>query len=552
MNNRPCQIDCRMTERTRQRCHALGMPTICCDLEGAHPAACSICTNNDQSVAAALRTESAQARVRELARTWSGQELPEPMEFIPGLSAIPVQINGKRGRAGYVVALTREPDEQACINASHALADWVGVERNAFVSSVKRIAAHPATSLGTIAALLHWTQDDSTELADREGALDEFSDRLTESYEEITLLYKLSRLMTEVAAPGRFVEQACAELHATMSYGWVGAAFIADHAVARELAGRRIIHAGPNGAERSVRPVLATALERATAGALITIPSQDLARDAGVQASGDVALSRIISGDKFVGVIAAGEKRGGDTGVSSSDLKLLDAAAGSMGVFFENAALYDDQQAMFLGVLQTLTAAIDAKDRYTCGHSERVAHLAVRLAERVEMAADAVERLRISGLVHDIGKIGVPESVLSKPGRLTDAEFEQIKKHPEIGVRILRGLPQLSDVLPGVLHHHERWDGAGYPHRLAGEQIPLPARLLAVADAFDAMSSTRTYRAALPRTAVLEEIRRCAGAQFDPALAREFVRLDFAEYDRLVETHLKADPRSDGAREAAA
>ncbi len=487
-----------------------------------------------------------------MARAWSEQELPEPTEFIPGMHAIPVQVSGRRGRTGYVVALTRDPDEQMCILASHTFAEWVGVERNAFVSSLKRIAAHAMTSMGTVAALLHWTQDDSTELAGRDDALDEFSDRLTESYEEITLLYKLSMLMTEVAAPGRFVEQACAELHATMSYGWVGAAFIADHTVARELAGRRIIHASPTGSERSIRPVLAIALDRASAGAVVTLPRHELERDAGVHAAGDVAISRIISGDKFVGVIAAGEKRGGDTDVASSDLKLLDAAAGSMGVFFENAALYDDQQAMFLGVLQTLTAAIDAKDRYTCGHSERVAHLAVRLAERVGMPADAVERLRISGLVHDIGKIGVPESVLSKPGRLTDAEFELIKKHPEIGVRILRGLPQLSDVLPGVLHHHERWDGAGYPDRLAGEHIPMPARLLAIADSFDAMSSTRTYRSALPRSAVLEEIRRCAGAQFDPALAREFVCLEFSEYDRLVETHLKSDPRSDKALEAAA
>jgi len=275
-------------------------------------------------------------------------------------------------------------------------------------------------------------------------------------------------------------------------------------------------------------------------------------QEVGVDPGGDIGLCQVMRGDRKVGVIAMGAKIGVERDITSADLKLLEAAATSMGVFFENASLYDDQQAMFLGVLQALTAAIDAKDRYTCGHSERVATLAVELGRRVGLSEEEVERLRISGLVHDIGKIGVPEAVLTKPGRLTDDEFDQIKQHPEIGVRILRDLPQLADVLPGVLHHHERWDGNGYPHGLSGEGIPLFARLLALADSFDAMSSSRTYRSAMPRTAVLEEVQACAGTQFDPALAREFVRLDFTVYDRMVAAHIRRDPRAPGRREDAA
>jgi HD-GYP domain-containing protein (c-di-GMP phosphodiesterase class II) len=147
------------------------------------------------------------------------------------------------------------------------------------------------------------------------------------------------------------------------------------------------------------------------------------------------------------------------------------------------------------------------------------------------------ERVRIAGLVHDVGKIGVPESVLCKQGKLTDAEFAAIKRHPEIGFNILRDITLLEDVLPAVLHHHERFDGNGYPHRIAGEAIPLMARLLAVADTFDAMSSTRSYRAAMARGFVLAEIERCAGSQFDPKLAKLFLSIDLSEYDRIVARH---------------
>jgi HD-GYP domain-containing protein (c-di-GMP phosphodiesterase class II) len=163
-----------------------------------------------------------------------------------------------------------------------------------------------------------------------------------------------------------------------------------------------------------------------------------------------------------------------------------------------------------------------------------VAHLSCRLAAALGLDEHSAERVRIAGLVHDVGKIGVPEAVLCKTGRLTDEEFALIKTHPEIGHRILKDIPHFDDVLPGVLRHHERWDGKGYPGGLAGEAIPLVARILALADTFDAMSSTRSYRPALPREKVLEDFRRCAGTQFDPALVERFLTLDFVEFDRMV------------------
>jgi HD-GYP domain-containing protein (c-di-GMP phosphodiesterase class II) len=136
-----------------------------------------------------------------------------------------------------------------------------------------------------------------------------------------------------------------------------------------------------------------------------------------------------------------------------------------------------------------------------------------------------------------VGKIGVPEAVLQKPGRLDPEEFEQIKKHPEIGARILRDVKQIQDIIPGVLHHHERYDGKGYPAGLAGENIPLMGRIICLADCFDAMTSSRTYRKALPLEVALTEIRRCAGTQFDPTLADAFLEIAPATLAELLKDH---------------
>ena len=195
---------------------------------------------------------------------------------------------------------------------------------------------------------------------------------------------------------------------------------------------------------------------------------------------------------------------------------------------------------LFVGSIRALLAAVEAKEPYTRGHSERVAHVAAQLAAAIGLPEKQVELYRVTGLVHDIGKIGVAEAVLRKPGRLEPEEFEQIKLHPEIGYRILRDVAAMHDAIPGVLHHHEKWDGKGYPHGLSGEQIPLIARVLALADSFDAMSSNRSYRSALPREKVLAEIARCAGTQFDPKLAPIFVGLDLTSFDELLATHAKA------------
>lgn len=204
------------------------------------------------------------------------------------------------------------------------------------------------------------------------------------------------------------------------------------------------------------------------------------------------------------------------------EASLLSSVGAMLGIHSSNRDLYREQSEFLATVVRALTSAIDAKDPYTCGHSDRVARISVRLAKELGCDPETLHTLYMSGLLHDIGKIGIDDAVLRKPGMLTDEEFEHIKQHPELGYRILADIKQLSDVLPAVLHHHEQWDGRGYPFKLASEQIPLIARIVAVADAFDAMSSDRPYRKGMPEEKVHDVFRRGAGKQWDPAVIEAF------------------------------
>jgi putative nucleotidyltransferase with HDIG domain len=174
----------------------------------------------------------------------------------------------------------------------------------------------------------------------------------------------------------------------------------------------------------------------------------------------------------------------------------------------------------YLGVIGALAAALDARDPYTAGHSERVAHLSVAIGHQMGLSEDELEVLRLGALLHDIGKIGVSDAVLRKPGTLTDDELEQIKRHPSLGARILRPLNFLSEHIAIVELHHEQPDGCGYPFGLKGEEVPLFARIVHVADAFDAMTTARAYRPGRPATEAIAELWRCAGTGFDLAVVQ--------------------------------
>ena len=201
--------------------------------------------------------------------------------------------------------------------------------------------------------------------------------------------------------------------------------------------------------------------------------------------------------------------------------KLLSIIASRAAAAIENARLYEDLQATFQQTIEGLAKAIDKMDRYTSGHSDRVAVYATFLAMKLGLSPAEVEIVRQSALMHDIGKIGCVLN-LNKPGKLTNDEYEVFKKHPAYGRDILDPIKFLHPLIPGVHLHHERWDGRGYPLRMKGNEIPLIARIISVADTYDAMTSDRSYRRALPHEVAVAEIDRCRATQFDPDVAGTF------------------------------
>ena len=211
----------------------------------------------------------------------------------------------------------------------------------------------------------------------------------------------------------------------------------------------------------------------------------------------------------------AGEVTNSEVEFGTVEASLMSSVATILGIHGGNITLYQEQADFFASVVRALTSAIDAKDPYTCGHSDRVARLSVCLARRIGCTDDELDTIYLSGLLHDIGKIGIDDNVLRKPGALTEAELEHIKTHPRLGYKILDGVKQLDKVLPVVLHHHEAWDGGGYPDGLKGEECPRLARIVAVADSIDAMSSDRPYRRGIPDEKLDRILRDGAGRQWD-------------------------------------
>ncbi len=241
----------------------------------------------------------------------------------------------------------------------------------------------------------------------------------------------------------------------------------------------------------------------------------------------------LISKGDVIGVIEAVNKKGGKK-FTESDKEFFTALASQAAIAIQNAQYYSELRKLFLSTVRSLTAAIDAKDPYTRGHSERVTKYSVMLAKMLKLPHSEIEKVQLAGLLHDIGKIGVDEKILQKPGRLTPEEYKEIQKHPVIGESIMKPISALKDILPGIRNHHERWDGKGYPDKLVGKKIPLLGRIISLADTYDAITSDRPYRKSKSIKFALEEIKRCSGSQFDPELAKIFIQAVKSKKDKTV------------------
>ena len=207
-----------------------------------------------------------------------------------------------------------------------------------------------------------------------------------------------------------------------------------------------------------------------------------------------------------------------------------------------NTELQDKSEELekaYLDTIGILRQTVEAKDPYTRGHSDRVSEFSVLIGKKMGLDDETLHTLKIGGLFHDIGKIGIPDSILLKESKLSDEEYSQIKNHPTIGAHMLGDAAVFKDIIPIVKHHHERFDGRGYPSQLAGENIPFIARIAAVADTFDAMTSKRTYRDALPLSVVKEEIEKRSGTQFDPKIAKVFLDILNNDYKSITDIQEK-------------
>ena len=459
----------------------------------------------------------------------------------PGLQAHLTPVTHRRRLLGWLVVLARTGTILPSEDIQRA-ADRAGLDLSALLMAAGRLPLIPSLQLPALVSLVGHMHDDLLASTSSSLELSSVTEQLSGVYEEISLLYKISSGMRFSQKPHTFLEMVCREVQEIGNLSAVAVAYATREEESKPpVVGEMAVLFGPCALQgKNLLDALhAPILESLTLGEACVHNDLSAVTDAsGLPAS----LQRfvcvpLIRDKRYLGILLAIDKNDRSE-FTSVDLKLLSNVGNQCSIFLENAALYQDMQDLFMGVLHSLTHSIDAKDAYTRGHSQRVAELSRDLARKIGLPEEQCERVYLSGLLHDVGKIGVPEAVLTKPGRLSDAEFEAIKKHPAIGAQILENIKQLQDVIPGVLYHHERWDGRGYPYNLAGENIPLFGRIICVADSFDAMSSTRTYRPALPLEAALAEILRCAGTQFDPTLAHIFNSLDFGPYRRSISEQL--------------
>ncbi len=210
---------------------------------------------------------------------------------------------------------------------------------------------------------------------------------------------------------------------------------------------------------------------------------------------------------------------------SRGNIEFYKTLSNHLSISIHNALLFSKNKSIFLHTIQALAAAVDARDSYTLFHSRNVTEYTVKIATAMNIPAYQIAVLRVAGLLHDIGKIGIKDEILLKPGKLTGEEFEEIKTHPLKAVKILKAVDELKDVSKIIAAHHERYEGNGYPHGLQGEQIPLGARIITVADAYDAMTSSRVYHNPLSKEKTTEIIKKCSGTQFDPQVVNAFLKI---------------------------
>jgi HD-GYP domain-containing protein (c-di-GMP phosphodiesterase class II) len=437
----------------------------------------------------------------------------------------------ERRQVGGFVALAGRSADFNLADQVLRVCSRLGLDAAWLRQQAEELIAYDEQAIQRQARLLTGMFEDQMRLAGLGSELNSLSGHLANAYEELSLIYQISGGMRINRPANDFFKEACLDVLEVMGVQGLGVALSGQTLPGHEPVLYGPLSLPPGTVHRLAAQLIPTLRER-KGPLLVNDLVADKSLDWLAKHVRQLMAVPLQWDDMILGCLYALNKSGGD--FDSQDAKLLNSIANESAIYLENAILFDDAHGLMMGLLHSLTSAVDAKDAYTCGHSERVALLGRQLSLEAGMGQAFGERAYMTGLLHDVGKIGVPESVLQKTGRLTPEEFEQMKKHPEIGARILQDIKQISDLIPGVLHHHERFDGRGYPAGLIGENIPLMGRIICLADCFDAMTSNRTYRKAMPLEVALTEIRRCSGTQFDPSLTEAFLRIGAEKFRQLL------------------
>lgn len=445
-----------------------------------------------------------------------------------GCSIIGVPVYKRRRLAGAVVACfptTQMLDEESMAR----MCDRLCLDREVMSHLAVGACRHEAGRSKYLINVLDWLVQDQQGLQVAEGELATLSTNLANTYEELSLVYAISGSMRVTQKPRQFLQRVCDELLEVVSLaGATAVVYQRDESDEEEI----VVTAGEIGLDDSqVKLLVYNELEPRFAKSARThvdnnfVPPSDGRFGRHIR---NLVAVPMVAEDYHIGMLVGINKLTGE--FDSVDMKLISSVGDQAAVFLANHRLYADLQDLLMGVLHALTASIDAKDPYTCGHSQRVARIAKRLAQECGFSAERAEQVYLAGLLHDIGKIGVPERILCKAGRLTEQEYDIMKRHPLLGAKILAGIRRLKDMIVAIRTHHERPDGTGYPGGMVGQEVPIEGLIIGLADAFDSMTSDRTYREALSLEDVIKEIRKHTGTQFDPEVVQSFLTINLEAF----------------------
>ncbi|MDI6786462.1 MAG: HD domain-containing protein [bacterium] len=367
----------------------------------------------------------------------------------------------------------------------------------------------------------------------KEFELNNLASEIVSNYEELTLLYEISRTLRNILDVDLVAETILKEALNILRAEKGSIMLLGEN-------GKYLTIAASIGIEKSVAEKIRVKIGEGVAGFVAkegnALLVEDIEKEKRVKSNKKIRYKTTsflstplvcvplkMGKETIIGVISVSDHKDGEV-FTSGDLKLLYALADQAAIAIENARLFHYVKDLFLNTVASLASAIDAKDHYTKGHSEEVTMVALAIAKELKFTDEELEKIQLGALLHDIGKIGIPESILLKAEKLTSRELYIMKSHPVEGVHIMKHIKQLAEIIPAMACHHERYDGKGYPRKLKGKEIPLSGRIISVADAFSAMTSDRPYRDRITKEEAMKRIEEAKGTQFDPVVVNALVR----------------------------